>query len=333
MDFSSEPSDAAERTSMGDASRLKDHLLRTQLRYFILLAAVFLLGNLILPRQFWFRGPNTLGAYSALFLSGALTTQLGLLATRCSMSGRTNFDSLIVSSLLVLLVWSSYMAGLRLADADIPLEPSLFLLGLAFIGFAIAQISLRQISLHVRWVIRHRSDTTPFDQNAQPMSIKFLMLATAAVAIAIFLIKLSLPVDKSAGWPPKLKVMIIGSALVLGFSIAIHTVVAFITLGERLRWVGLTWLVLGLALMPIAYALALQLFTRELIYNDLQWAYSYFLGHTFFTLFSFLILRWLGYRSRWLENMGQENEETPGASTPFDFGVVDGSRRPSNPGT
>lgn len=292
MDFTSDETTAESESIVQSIRRELTTYLSGRRRYFILLVAVFLIGNIVLPEQV----EQTGGSVLPIFLVGALTAQIGLLASFPAMSSNATRGTITVSILMLLFVWASYIVGLQIADSNqLPVEPAIFLFGLALFGFAVTYLCLRQLSLRSKYGIRHVDDLGLWNAIPQPISIRFMMSVTAVIALAICVIKLCLP-DKSAGWPPKLGMMLIGCALIVGFSLIIFAATIFIGLGRRFYWRGLAVLIMAILVIPWAYAFSLQMLTRERIYSDLHWSYGYVFGHAFFSFICCVILRAMGYQ-------------------------------------
>lgn len=284
-------------------------------RIAVLIAAlILLLGNLLVPTiiDWAIRGNEEVVNF---FFAGALSMQIAIVAFASGLGTAPLHEGLSTSLMTILASLLSFIGGLALChpNSNIPLEISIILAGIAFGSYFLAFVIYRQFSLRREVILVHEwSDSSLLNRN-QPVSIRFLMLLTAAVAIAIWLIRISIATNSSIGWPPQLPFFIASCGILATETIIIHGSCAVLALSKKFSWLALVLMLLTIAICPISYALGIELFTRHRVREHIDVHYAYVIGLGFFSIVTLLMLRLLGFH---LQSYSPVNIKTETDCTP-----------------
>ena len=181
-----------------------------------------------------------------------------------------------------------------------PREAALFLFGTGLGAFLLTTVCMLVIRWFCRTRIEHRSESQLDSSQAlteQRFSIRYIMLTTAAIAIAICVVRSSIP-QKSQGMPPKIFQIIGMCTIEAAESIFLLVACVQLVMSQSLRvqaW-SLVVVVTFVSLFPFLNAALVQFFTRELLYEYNYIAYPYIAGLAFFSILTLLVLRLVGYR-------------------------------------
>jgi hypothetical protein len=268
-----------------------------------LFVVVYGAGNLFVPSILCLiSNSDPLQVILGLFCIGGLATEIGLLAAGVALTRGSLVENFTVNSLLMVFMYASYVVGLQIASSwTMPQEIALLFFAIIFGGFVLTTGCL----LAVRWFSKIQFDVKT-ESKLEPIqsvternfSIRYIMLSTAAVAIAICVIGWSIPKTTEMGPPPPFfKILTVCTIYAIESIIALILCVHLVL--HRSFWIqigSLVILTLFCILFPYLNAIIVQFLTRDLLYEFLPWAYAYITGLVFFACLTLAPLRLVGYR-------------------------------------
>jgi hypothetical protein len=255
------------------------------------IAVIFAGGNLLLPSVI---NDDIFG----FFFGGALVVEVSLLAVASGFGTQPLHESLAASAFAIVIACMSFLFGLKIESryGPIPFEAAIFITGIAFAGYFGALFVFRQFSLRARVILGRTEDSVAVINRNKPMSIRFMLLLTAAAATVIWIIKLSFPIFSSQGWPSNIRFLIVGVGIIATESVLIHGACVWLALSAGFRWKPLLLMLAAIAFIPILYAVGVETFSRHRVQDEVDVHYSYLVGLAFFSMTSLLAIRLLGYR-------------------------------------
>ncbi len=263
-----------------------------------LIVLLYGLGNIIIPVFVSSFNPRNDGV--AFFFVGALTAQIGLLAAGTAFTRGSIFATLTLNSMLIVFLCASYIAGLQFAHSGMPKEAALFLFALGFGAYFLTTGCL----LAIRWMwkmrfeIQAESGSESFlSLTEHNFSIRYIMLTTAAIALAICVLRWTMP-DKSQGLPPKF-FQLVAMCIIESIESILFLIICIQLVMNQSRRMQIGSLIIALTflvLFPYVNALLVQFFTRALLYEYLPMAYGYIIGLAFFLILTLSLLRLVGFR-------------------------------------
>ncbi len=264
----------------------------------VLIVLAYCAGNIFIPA--FLSSSNPLPESVSFFFVGALAAEVGLLAAGTAFTRSSIVVTFTCNSMIMVFACASYIAGLQFAHSGMPKEAALFLFAIGFGAFFLTTGCL----LVIRWCwnIRFEMQSESTSESVQSVteqsfSIRYIMLTTAAIALAICVVRWTIP-DKSQGMPRMIFQLVAMCTLEVVESISFLIVCLQLVMNrtKRIRILSLVLVIATLAFFPFLNAALVQFFTREMLYKNLHLAYGYIVGFGFFLIVTFSLLRLVGFR-------------------------------------
>lgn len=254
-----------------------------------------LVANCVMPSLLW-RVSSGGWLYFGFFCSGGLVAQLAVLATWAALGVGPMTWRLSICALGAILVGASFVLGLAMPDGTPPASVGIFLMCTAVCGYLLGFGALFLLSRLSRERIVHVDhDSKP---GAQSVSIGYLIVATALVAIGISIIKYVLTVLSDQSDVPDANVLVRVSVAVTQyatFSILLLVSCLPLTLRKEFSWSNCLWPILTLALLLPSNLVLLHQY-QSLRYEEVCSAIAYSLGYLSASIVFLLMVRQFGFR-------------------------------------
>ena len=265
----------------------------------VLIALIYGAGNVLIPQTL----SSSMGfpVMFAFFFIGALATEIGVLAVGVAFTSGSIIKTFTLNLLLMVLRCASYVCGLQIADSgDMPKEAALFLFGIGIGAFLLTMVCMLVIRWFCQIRIEHQSVAilkSPQSLTEQSFSIRYLMLTTAAIALAICIVRWTIP-QRSQDIPPGIFEIACVCTIEAAESIFLVLACVQLVMSRSIRVQVWAFVVIAafMLLFPFLNAALVQFFTRELLYEYYYIAYPYIAGLAFFSILTLSILRLVGYR-------------------------------------